>query len=192
MSKTLFDAIDQGNRPALQAFLEKDPDAVRATRNLAEQPSKALGRRVVSPLEWAILRRDAESVSILLQAAPFGEQGRDPDAAVKVLLEVLGDDWAEIHLPDRDRHPTVRDALAPPPGMTASEALRATGQVVAALDQKGKGGIDWTRQQDGRPRVDHLDLHADSPAAVFLRPIVDRVRAQMVPPLRPRRAAPAR
>jgi hypothetical protein len=177
MSKLLFRAIDEGNLPALQEILGEDPDAVRALKVMAEAPSLALDRKVVSALEWAILRRSVSAVEALLSAAPLGEHGRDPDGPVQVLLEILGDDWAEIHLPDRDRYTTVRDALPPPSGMTPTQSLRAIGQITVLMD---KAGVDWARLhgRQGRPRVEHLNLHPSSPAHALLDPIVQRVRAQ--------------
>lgn len=179
MSKPLFRAIDTENWAVLSQLLSEDPDAVRALNVLAQSPSRTLDRKVVSPLEWAILRRAVPAVEALLHAAPLGEHGRDPDAPVHLLLEILGDDWAEIHLPDRDRYPTVRDALPPPSGMTPAQSLRAIGQIVVLMD---KAGVDWLRPHGkSRLRVDHLQVHATSPAYALLAPIVDRVRAQQVP-----------
>lgn len=178
MSKQLFRAIEEENLPALRQILENDQDAVRASKVLAEAPSKTLGRKVVSPLEWAILRRSVGSVEALLASAPLAEHGRDPEAPVHLLLEVLGDDWAENHLPDRDRYPTPRDALPPPGDRTPAESLRAVGQIVALMDQ---AGVDWSRPhgQNKRLRIEHLNLHEASPAYPMLNPIVQRVRAEL-------------
>lgn len=186
MSKQLFRAIEEDNLNQVRHILETDPEAVRRMQNVAETPSSTLGRKVISPLEWAILRRSSAAVDVLLTAAPLAEHGRDPDAPVKLLLEILGDDWAEVHLPDRDRYPTVRDALPPPSGMTPAMSLRAIGAIAARLD---KAGVDWMRPhgQNGRVRLDHLDLHPQSPAYAMLNPIVQRERARQTLPERQRR-----
>lgn len=188
MSKLLFRAIEDANWARLRQILDEDPEAVRAMKVLAQAPSLTLDRKIVSPLEWAILCRAVEGVEALLAAAPLAEHGRDPEAPVHLLLEILGDDWAEIHLPDRDRYTTVRDALSPPSGMTPAQSLRAIGQIAVLMD---KAGVDWTRPQgrQGRRRVDHLNLHASSPAHALLDPIVQRVRAQEQVPARARRLA---
>jgi hypothetical protein len=177
MSKSLLRAIEDKNLDQVRHILDQDPEAVRRMHNVSETPSTTLGRKVISALEWAILRRSVGAVDLLLTAAPLNEHGRDPDAPVTLLLEILGDDWAEVHLPDRDRYPTVRDALPPPSGMTPAMSLRAIGAIAARLD---KAGVDWLRPHgtNGRLRLDHLDLHPDSPAHALLSPIVNRERAK--------------
>lgn len=188
MSKQVFQAIDQQDWRSLSQLME-DPEAVRSLYNLPACPSVALGRSVVSPLEWAILRREPKAVEVLFKAAPWKDHGRDPDAAFKLLLEVFEDDFQEVHWPDRDRHPTLREAQSPPRGRTPAEVLKDVGQLIVLFD---RAGVDWGRLVQGRPALAYLDIQASSPAGAAVRSIFERVTAQQAVPARGRRAGVVR
>jgi len=189
MSKAVFQAIEQQRWSELSSLLDRDPEAVRSTHNLAQAPSRRMARHVVSPLEWAIVRREPKAVEALLKAAPLGEQGRDPEGAIGLALDVFSDDYDEVHLPDRDVYPTVRQALAPPRGRTEQETLRACAQVIVAMD---RAGLDWGRDHEGRNRLDWLVTSTESPAHGALKPIIERVQAQRSLANRPRRTGVGR
>lgn len=182
MSKALFQSIEQQDWRQLANQLQ-NPDAVRALHNLPQSPSKILGRTVVSPLEWAMLRREPKAVECLLKAADLRDHGRQPEQILPLILEIFEDDFQEVHWPDRDRHSTVREAMAPPRGHTPAEVLKQTAQIIMLLD---KAGLDWNRPVRGRPAWMHLDVHTSSPAYAFIRSIVERHQALMQKPNRVR------